>query len=369
MGPDDATAAKFAGALLGGALRLKRGENVIIETWNHTLPYAAACVVEARRIGARPILWVEDEAAYWRSLDVAPTVSKWGGVGDHEWKAVTAADGYVYFPGPADRGRFRSLPNATRGALVDYEDEWARRARASHLRVVRSVLGYASDQQAALWGVSGVTWRDQLITATAEADFHQIQSDAARLATKLRAAKQLRITGANGSDLTVKLRGREAWRDDGVVGPDDLKAGRHLTNAPPGSIVVAVDEHSAQGLVVANRPSFTPDGRLEGGQWELQGGHLANAWYTDGQTAFETSYQQAAKGKDLLSFVSIGLNPALAPGVAQVEDEEAGAVALGIGGNQFYGGSNRCPFVSWIVLGEATVAVDGKPLIDRGKLL
>lgn len=369
MGPDDATAAKFAGALLGGALRLKRGENLIIETWNHTLAYAAACVVEARRIGARPMLWVEDETAYWRSLDVAPTVGKWGGVGAHEWKAIAEADGYVFFPGPADRGRFRSLPNATRGALVGYNDEWYRRARAAHLRGVRSVLGYASDQQAALWGVSATTWRDQLIRATAEADLRQIQADAARLASRLRAAKQIRITGANGSDLTVRLRGREPWRDDGVVGPDDLKAGRNMTNAPPGSIVVAVDERSAEGLVVANRPSFTPDGRLEGGQWEVKGGHLANVWYTDGQPAFETSYQQAAKGKDLLSFVSLGLNAALAPGVAQVEDQEAGAVTLGIGGNQYYGGTNRCPFVSWIVLGEATVAADGRPLVDRGKVL
>ena len=369
MGPDDATAAKFASALLAGALRLKRSENLIIETWNHTLPYAAACVVEARRMGVRPILWVEEETAYWRSLDVAPTVSRWGGVGEHEWRALGEADGYVFFPGPADRGRLRSLPNATRGALLGYNDEWYRRARATKLRAVRSVLGYASDQQAALWGVSGPAWREQLIAATASADLGQIQRDAARLATKLKSAKQLRITAANGSDLTVKLRGREPWKDDGVVGPDDLAAGRNVTNAPPGSVVVAVDEHSAEGLVVANRPSFTPDGRLEGGQWEVKGGHLGNAWYTDGQAAFDTSYQQASKGKDLLSFVSIGLNPALAPGVAQVEDQEAGAVAFGIGGNQFYGGSNRCPFVSWIVLGEATVAFDGKPLIDRGKLL
>ncbi|MCI4335832.1 MAG: aminopeptidase [Thermoplasmata archaeon] len=369
MSPDEATGAQFAGALLGGALRLKRGEDVIIETWNHTLPYATACVVEARRIGAHPILWVEDEAAYWRSLDVAPSVSKWGGVGRHEWKALAETDGYVFFPGPADRGRFRSLPNSTRGALVGYNDEWYRRARASGLRGVRSIVGYASDAQAALWGVPGTTWREQLVTATAEADLKQIQHDAARISGKLRAGKQLRVTGANGSDLTMKLRGREPWSDDGVVGPDDLKAGRNMTNAPPGSVVVAVDERSAEGLAVANRPSFVPDGRLEGGQWEVKAGHLANAWYTEGQSSFETTYQQAPKGKDVLSFFSLGLNAALAPGVAQVEDQEGGAVALGIGGNQYYGGSNRCPFVSWIVLGEATVAIDGKPLVDRGKLL
>ncbi len=369
MSAEDGTLARFAEVVLDSELRLRRGENLIIETWSHTLPYASALVVGARRIGARPMLLVEDEPAYWRSLDLAPAVSRWSAVGAHEWAALGKADGYVFFPGPEDRPRFRGLPAAIRSQLVSYNDEWYRRARTARLRGVRSLLGYASDPQASHWKVSGPAWRDQLLRATVEADYTQVRTDARRAVQKLKAGRELRITGSNGTDLTVKLRGRAPVPDDGVVGPEDVTAGRNMTSSPPGTVAVAVDERSAEGLIVANRPSFLPVGRLEGGQWEVKGGHVANFWYTDGQPLFERAFLDAPKNRDILGYFSIGLNGALDPAVPQVEDQEAGAVTLGIGGNVGYGGSNRCPFFSWVVLGEATVAVDGRPLVDRGKLL
>jgi leucyl aminopeptidase (aminopeptidase T) len=367
--PDETAPARLAEAVLASGLRLRRGESVLIETWTHTLPYASAFVVEARRVGAKPVLLVEDESAYWRSIDLAPSVARWSGVSAAEWAAVSKANGYVFFPGPADRPRFRSLPIATRSKLTGYNDEWYRRAKAARLRGVRCLLGYASDAQAAHWGLNASAWRDQLVRGSVEADYAQIQADARRVAQKLRAGRELRVTGSNGSDLTVKLRRRAPTVDDGVVGPEDLAAGANMTNTPPGVVAVAVDERSAEGLVVGNRPSFLANGRVDGGQWEVKAGHLVNYWYTDGQPGFDAAYQTAPKNRDVLSFFSIGLNGALGPGVAQVEDQEAGAVALGIGGNTGYGGSNRCPFFSWVVLGEATVAVDGRPLADRGKIL
>ncbi len=360
---------ELAQSLLGGALGVKRGESVVIETWNHTLPYATACVVEARRRGAHPMLLLEDEAAYWRSIDVAPAVRRWSGVGAHEWAALAKANTYVFFPGPADAARFAGLPEAVRGALTQYNTDWYRRARAARLRGVRSVLGYASDARAAQWGVSAATWRSQLVRASVEPDLSAIVQDARRAAERLRRGKVLRITAANGTDLTVRLRGRAPYVDDGVVGPLDLSAGRNMTVSPPGTVAVAVDERSAEGVAIASRPSFVHRRRLEGGQWELAGGHLANHWYTDGQEAFDRAFAAPARGKEVLGIFSLGINPALAPGVPQVEDQELGAVTLGLGSNAFYGGTNRSSFSSWIVVGEATVAVDGAPLVDRGKLL
>lgn len=361
--------AELAQTLLGGTLSVRRGENVIIETWSHTVPYATACVVEARRRGAHPMLLLEDESAYWRSLDVAPAVKRWSGVGSHEWAAVARASAYVFFPGPADGPRLMGLPAATRAALTGYNSEWYRRARTAHLRGVRSMLGYASDARAAQWGVPGATWRGQLLRASVAADLPAIAREARRTEERLRRGKLLRLTAPNGTDLTMRLRGRAPITDDGVVSPADVKAGRNMTVSPPGAVAVAVDERSAEGVAIANRPSFVHRARLEGGQWEVRAGHLVNHWYTDGQAVFDEAYGAATRGKDVVGVFSLGINPALAPGVPQVEDQEAGAVTLLLGGNAGYGGSNHAGFSSWIVIGEATVAVDGAPLVDRGKLL
>lgn len=366
---EDALAPQLARVMLRDQLRLRRGENVIIETWTHTLPFAAACVVESRRMGAHPMLLLEEESAFFRSIQAAPSVGAWSRVGSHEWAALSRSHAYVFFPGPADRSRFESLSPAQQEALVGYNPEWYRRADRARLRGVRSVLGYASESAAERYGISLTSWRTQLVEASVNADMKQIVKDAQRASRALKTGKTLRVTGANGTDFQVRLRGREPVTDDGVVGPDDLKAHRNITWAPPGSVAVALDERSAEGMAIGNRPSFPTPGRLEGGQWEMHAGHLGSHWYTDGQTSFDSEYQKAGRGKDIISYFSIGLNSAQAPGLARVEDQEAGAVTLGVGGNTQYGGSNRCDFLSYIVIGEATIAVDGQPLVDRGKLL
>ncbi|HEV2449238.1 MAG TPA: hypothetical protein VGU43_02375 [Thermoplasmata archaeon] len=369
MGGEESAPAALAQRLLGTALRVRAGENVVVETWNHTLPYALACVLEARRRGAHPILHFEDEGLYWRSIDSAPSVARWATPGGHEWAALDRTHAYVFFPGPADRPRLRALPPGTRVGLTGFQDEWYRRARRARLRAVRSALGYASEAQAEHWGVSASTWRGQLLRGALDPEPEAVVRLGKLAARKLAKGRVLRITAPNGTDCSVKLRGRAPVVDDGVVGPEDLRTGQNMAVSPPGSVVVAIDERSADGLLIANRPSFLPTGRAEGGQWEFRQGRLVNSWFTEGQAAFDEAYQAAPKGKDQAGLFSIGINPALPPATPQVEDQEEGAVTLAIGGNRAFGGSNRCPFLSWIVVGEATVAIDGMPLADRGKLL
>ena len=359
---------QLARILLGSAVGLKRGENLIVETWTHTLPYAAACVTEAHRRGAHPLVLYEDEATYWRSLEVAPRAQV-GRVGRHEWAALEHTDAYVFFPGPADHPRLQTVSSRGAAQLRQYNREWYRRARAARVRGVRSILGYASDPQAARWGVDGDSWREQLLHASVDVDIGSVQRQGTRVATALKTGRQVRVTAANGTDFTARLRGRVPYRDDGVVDADDLRHGRNMTAHPPGSVVVAVDEHSATGTLIGDRPSFLASGRVDGGQWEFATGRLTSYSFTDGQPSFEAAVEEAPDGWDQVSLLSVGLNPALEPGVPQVEDLEAGAVALAVGGNRFYGGRNSSPFVSWVVVGEATVAVDERPLLDRGMIL
>lgn len=367
MAADGSSAEALARVLLGPALNVRRGENVIVETWTHTLPYATACVTEARRRGARPMLLYEDEPAYWRSWDLVPK-RELGKVGTHEWAALSKAQAYVFFPGPADRPRLRAQGRDAFQSVA-YNLEWYRRAKSAHLRGVRSILGYASNEAAAELRVDPTVWREQLVRASVQADPAAIKRDAAKVAARLQKGREFHLTAANGTDLKLSLRGRAPVVDDGIVDAGDLRRGYNMTAVPPGWVAVAIDEKSAAGLVVANRPSFPRMGRVEGGQWEFDHGQMVSCSFTDGGAAFERATQTVTPGWNRGGFISLGLNPALDPGVARVEDAEAGAVAVAIGGNAEYGGTNSNPFLAWLVVGEATVALDGKPLIDRGKLL
>ncbi len=369
MAGDEATPPAVARALLGSALRLRRGEHLAIVSWNHTLPWAAACVAEARRLGAHPFVLLEDETAFWRSLDQTRSATPWSRPGGPVRAALSRADALLYFPGPSDRPRLRALPPHLLSPFLGSDDEWLRRARSAGLRGVRCLLGYASDAQAEHWGVPGAMWRSQLIRGITEADYGVLRAAGERIARKLARGRELTVTAANGTEVRLRLRGRRPWVDDGTVDGEDLRCGRNLAAAPPGSVVVAVDERSAVGSAVANRPSFLHGGRVEGGQWEFEGGRLRNYWYAEGGTAFEGEFAAAPRGRETVGLFSLGLNRALARGVPQAEDQEEGAVTLAVGGNNLYGGRNRCRFLSWLTIGEATVAVDGTPLCDRGQLL
>ena len=369
MPGDEASPPAVARALVGSALALRKEEHLAVVSWNHTLPWAAAVVAEARRVGARPFLLLEDEAAFWKSLDLAPSARRWSGLTPPIRAALGRTDALVYFPGPADRPRLHALPPNLLAPFLGADDEWLKRARSAGVRGVRCLLGYASDAQAEHWSVPGATWRSQLIRGITEVDYGALRASAARAARLLSRGRELTVMAPNGTELRLRLHGRRPWVDDGRVDAEDLRLGRHLATAPAGSVVVAVDERSAQGTIVANRPSYLAGGRAEGGQWEIEGGRLRNYWYTEGGEAFESEFVGAPRGRETVSLFALGLNSAVAHGVPQAEDQEEGAVTIAIGGNTLYGGRNRCGYLSWLAVGEATVAVDGQPLCDRGKVL
>src|SRR5271170_4725678 len=234
MPSPEASPPAVARALVGSALAVKRGEHVAVMTWNHTLPWAAACVTEARRRGARPFLVLEDETAFWRSLDLAPSSASWSGLPAPVVSAISGADALVYFPGPADRPRLRALPPRQLTPFLGADDQWLRRTRRAGVRGIRCLLGYASDAQAERWSVPGATWRSQLIRAITDVDYAELARDAKRTARLLGRGRTLRLTASNGTDLTLRLRGRTPWVDDGRVDADDRRHGRSLATSPAG---------------------------------------------------------------------------------------------------------------------------------------
>jgi leucyl aminopeptidase (aminopeptidase T) len=369
MAAGGASPPAVARALVGSALALRRREHLVVLSWNHTLPWASAVVAEARRVGGRPVLILEDETAFWRAVDLSGRTSAWAALPATARAALHRADALLYFPGPADRPRLKGLAPEQLGSLLGHEDLWLTPRARTGPRRLRCLLGYASDAAAELWGLPGAMWRSQLLRGIAEADYPRITELGRRAERLLSTGRELRVTGDDGTDVRLRLRRRAAWLDDGRVDPADRRLGRPVATSPPGLVVVAVDEGSATGTAVANRPSFLPGGRAVGGQWEIEEGRLRNYWYSEGAEAFESEFATAPRGRETVSLFGLGLNGALRAGVPHAEDEEEGTVTLAVGGNTAYGGRNRCRFLSWIAIGGATVAVDGVPVCDRGQLV
>ena len=134
MPREAASPATIARVVIEDALRFRRGEELVVASWNHTLPWATACVTEARRRGGHASLFLEDEAAFWRSVELAPTTRAWSGLPEGLRAAVRRADALVYFGGPADRPRFHRLPSSQLAPFREADEEWLRVCRTAGVR-------------------------------------------------------------------------------------------------------------------------------------------------------------------------------------------------------------------------------------------
>jgi leucyl aminopeptidase (aminopeptidase T) len=360
----------LARIMLRQTLRVKRGENLIVDTWSGTLPWAESVILESRILGARPILLVEDEPTYWKSMDEAPTANV-GLVGSHEWAALKEADAVVYFYGPMDTEREAARPPSLQHRLNAIDHEWFRLIEKYGVRAVRFDLGRTNEVWARRYGVDLESWRKELI-AGSTVDPRTLQQDGARIADAFRRGKELTISHPNGTDLVFRLVRRKATIDDGVIDEEDVRTGRVWTTLPSGVTTVAVDETYAEGTFIADTPGVMflqgRDSPLSAGTWTFHRGRLAKYSFKSDSEEFLRQFPKLGPGKDRPGLVSVGLNPRTTM-IPLLFDQERGKVTIAIGHNTHAGGATRTPhFSAYQSLGGATLEVDGKSVVVGGQL-
>ena len=359
---------RLAKSILHESLQLKKGEALTIEVWTRALPWVDAFIIEARRIGAHPMVIYDSDKAFWTSVDEG-NAKNLGTVGTQEWAALKETNAYVFFYGPADRTRFHGLPHRTFESLTGYEKEWFEVAKRKGIRWCRIELARATRALAKEYGVDYDAWKNELLHASL-IDPAVMRREGKSIANRLLTGRSLEITHSNGTHLDLRLKGRKPLVDDGIVDEDDVKSGFGVTNVPAGVVSVALDEEFGEGTFRANRQTKhgPSKGSSDGGEWIFKAGRLVKYNYSRGLKQFEQGFLKAGENeKSSISSLSIGLNPKIQESPL-FEDQERGTVSLFIGSNEALGGSISGDYNSWLFLRGADVTVDGEPLLKKGKL-
>lgn len=364
--PSQKLATKVAQNVLAKTLQVKKGDNVIIETWSESLPWAKPFVSEARKMGANPLLLYEDEEAFWEAVE-SGRAQDTGRVGDHEWSALDETAAYVFFFGPSSWPRLDDIPEKKKKGLASYNGEWYKRAAKAKVRGARMYLGRTSPLAAERWKLDLKRWQDELLRASLvpPEQMHRLGN---RIAERLKRGKTVTITHDNGTELSFQLGKFPIQLDDALVDASDIKSGYNMATIPGGVVGVAIDHNSSEGMALGNHTCYPNSGPVEAPQWTFEGGRLTDLEYGSGGAPIKAEYAKAPKGKDRLGFFSIGLNPKLTMS-PQMEDQELGAVLLHLGGNNFRGGKNACPWGTWMVLKGASVDLDGRPILTNGRIV
>jgi leucyl aminopeptidase (aminopeptidase T) len=349
-------------------LKVRPGENAIVESWDHTMPIAAATVDEIRRAGGRTLHIQEDEDAWWRAID-RKQGKLLGQTSAPEWAALKAADVYVHFWGPGNTDRLEKIPENTFDDALDWFSSWYDLARKTGLRGARVSVGFATEGRAKQWGLNQRRWEDQILRACLT-DPVETAKSGRRLVRALSGGKRVRITHANGTDLEVGLAGVSPRVHDGTPHPRDKRYGPSdmLSQIPAGRVDVALDSRTAEGRIHANRRTNIWWRWDAGGTLEFADGKLTSYSFEQGERDFTSLYRDGTAGRDRTGVLMLGLNPAVRD-VPNLESVERGSVSLTLGRNGHLHGSNTSTFMSWITLAGSEISVDGTPVIRGGKLL
>jgi leucyl aminopeptidase (aminopeptidase T) len=347
--PDEALYEKVAKKILLETLRAKKGETLTIETWNNGLPFARRLLVEARRIGAIPVMILEDEWAYVEGVKVAPK-DVLGSMGEHEHGLLAGSDAYVFIPGPPIGAYSPSLSREEVAESTKYNRSWYEAAEKAKLRGARLPFGYVGREYARLYRKKPEEFvRHQLKAALA--DFPSISARGRAIGEVMRDGAQATLL-TSGGRLEFALKG-EMEIEDGVVDEGDVEGGYNMTYVPPGYVMKQIDPTSGRGTVTLS-PSVTRLGLLVDAWLEFEGGRLAG-WKSRSSSRTLKDLVEAVQPENrTLSSITVGLNPLM-----KYENGQDRMVsgAIGLSGFGFAG-----------IVRKGSLSGVGRTLVQKGRL-
>jgi hypothetical protein len=199
-----------------------------------------------------------------------------------------------------------------------------------------------------------------------------IQATGDQVRKLLAAGKEVRITHPNGTDLRLRIDGRPISVNDGIVSAQEAKPGSAESTVwlPAGDVYLIPVPGTATGTLISEQ-EFVRGQKVDELRLEFKAGKLVSMTAKSGLEPLKASYDAAGPGKDMLSVLNIGINPSL-----KVPDDnpihawsKAGRVTVVVGNNGWAGGSNLVNFGLSPSSPGTTLTVDGKVLIQGGKLL
>ncbi|MDL1912489.1 hypothetical protein FBQ81_17640 [Chloroflexi bacterium CFX6] len=196
------------------------------------------------------------------------------------------------------------------------------------------------------------------------ADYEQIAVFTASLAERLRGSSSARVTTALGTDLRMSLEGRE-WRTDTGI----LRGRGVFGNLPSGEIYIAPIEDSAEGVLVIDK--CLPGTLLtEPVRVVFEKGRVIEVEGSAGAEFLRNAFDQHGESARVVAELGIGTNPkARLQGNIITDEKVLGTVHVAVGRNDFLCGKNVATIHIDGVVGQPTLEIDGKTVIENGKHL
>lgn len=360
---------QLAQRVINQSAAVKEGEIVIIGGSARDMELLENLVTEVEKVGATPLLTINSERVTKRSYKDVP--EKYDSKAPKLDLALAKFVNVTIFVDSTEtEDLIADVPPARRAARAKAGEPAVEEFRKNKVRSV--AIGndlYPTEWRAKrfempLDGFAKLFWDGVNIEYTG------LEAAGEKARTAL-TGKELEITHPNGTSLKVNIESKPAYISDGIISADDIQKGNFDVFLPAGEAAVIPAANSGTGKFVVEKDYFQGK-EIRNLTMNFENGKMTSmTGEGDGFTLLKADYDTRGEGKDLLSYVDIGINPnyVLAPTSKIGNWVSAGMVSVGTGNNTWAGGSNTVSFGTGGHLAGCTVKIDGKTIVENGKLM
>jgi leucyl aminopeptidase (aminopeptidase T) len=363
------TLAALAARIVTQSARVRSNDRVHIEGTPRDVALLEELAVQARKLGAHPLITLTSDRLQRRLIDDVPAkldsqpprfALDLAGLTDVSI-VMEATDESALLGVPAKR--MTTVQKAAEGIAKKLLD-----------RSVRTVgLGnglYPTATRAKRFGLSEAALR-KLYEDGLAADGAKLQAAGERVQKALAAGKVLHLTSPAGTDLKMWIEGRPVLVSDGILTAEKEKKGGAacMTWLPAGEVYVTPIPGSGDGQVVAPLV-FWQGQEVRNLKLTFRKGKLTAMSADAGLERLQAVYKAHGKGKELLGALDVGINPGVRvpEGSKALNYVAAGIVTVALGNNTWAGGDNDVFFGLNCHLLGCTLKADDTTVVKGGKL-
>jgi leucyl aminopeptidase (aminopeptidase T) len=198
------------------------------------------------------------------------------------------------------------------------------------------------------------------------ADYKNISKRSIKLKEILETGSEIRVTAPAGTDISFSIKGRISYASKGL-----FHAKGESGNLPTGETFLAPVEGTSNGVFVVDG-SMAGLGLIKNANItiEVENGYATKI--TGGVLAKKLKQQLDSVGKEARNIAEFGIgtnDSAKLSGVLLEDEKVMGTIHIALGNNVSMGGSINVPIHLDGVIKKPTVWMDGKLLMEEGKLL
>jgi len=356
----------LAKRVINESLQIIKNDNVQLYCSKHTIDLAESLAVECQKVGARAsIALYTDKMLYDFYLD--RPVEYVETPDPFTLAALDVATISIGLSELEDPARMDKVTPERWTALSRGDEPYRKKLLELRHQGASIYLGYVTPQRAKVYGFDHNAWRDNTYAAV-DVDYGEMQKIGTKLRTVLGKAKEIRITNTAGADLSARIEGAQIKVDDGVLNRKGSEATSREVELPGGSMTVVPDLANVKGAFVSDIPLPAFAKLVKGISWKFEKGMITSFEGGENIEALKNPWLKATGDKNKFGYIRFGLNPNAKPGFL-FNDIVRGAVTVGIGENRWFGGLNESSITLTTTSVAATVKLDKKVIIDKGKMV